>query len=132
MDPKAYLPLLEGFEAIGRLGSGPGSYEHWVMHVEVALHLKRPESVISSGLQALSISPSSSASSADAVMDPQTVSRHILSSTKDAKLYMLVLEQLFEAIRGQAKEPGQQKRQKILDALLSDTRYAYSVRAFPE
>lgn len=130
MDPKAYLPLLEGFEAIGRLGSGPGSYEHWVMHVEVALHLKRPESVISSGLQALSISPSSSASSADAVeavMDPQTVSRHILSSTKDAKLYMLVLEQLFEAIRGQAKEPGQQKRQKILDALLSDTRYAYSI-----
>ena len=56
MDPKAYLPLLEGFEAIGNQGDGGrGSYEHWVMHMAVGLHLQRHEMVIESGIKALSI-----------------------------------------------------------------------------
>eukprot|EP01034_Spumella_vulgaris_P024576 gene24576-30941_t len=52
MDPKAYLPLLERFELMGR-GHNEGSVQHALMHFRVNAHLYRYHQVIDWGVKLL-------------------------------------------------------------------------------
>jgi hypothetical protein len=45
MDPRVYLPLVEGFELLGR-GFESGSPQVALMHFKVNVHLKRSETAV--------------------------------------------------------------------------------------
>ncbi len=133
MDPKAYLPMLEGFQAIGDQGDGrPGSYEHWVMHVAVGLHLKRPEMVIECGIKALAAggqeqdTPSSSDSSC-VVMSQTGVGKEVLSATNQTGGYALTLSMLQSAVATANKDKNMVKTKVVLLSVLSSLRYDYAL-----
>ena len=135
MDPKAYLPLLEGFEAIGNQGDGGrGSYEHWVMHMAVGLHLQRHEIVIESGIKALSLGRQQHKAldigdngSMVEVMSPADVATEIISATKQAGRYALTLPLLQSAVAATGKDKDKDKNMPELLSVLSSIRYDYAV-----
>ena len=153
MDPKTYLPLLEGFEAIGKQGGGvAGSYEHWVMHLAVALHLKRPTMVIECGVEALSVGTYSSNANANAnalppppeegknngsnnptsttvpVLGLVEVGEEVVKAAREGKLYSTALPLVLKAKKSSSnKEQNQGGNASVLSSVLSNLRYDYAI-----
>ena len=98
MDPKAYLPLIEGFEALGR-GFEAGSSQVALMHFKVNHHLKRHSEAVDWAVRLLSVYltsevPVNEAQPVLPLSDVTTVVKELRAIIKADDLYTYTLPKL--------------------------------------
>jgi hypothetical protein len=86
MDPKVYLPLVEGFQAIGN-GRPVGSLEESVMRFQVYVHLINHSRAVEYGIKSLSLYARFPAVSNDSLPSVESVADTIFRVVKENELF---------------------------------------------